>query len=156
MHHVRLTGFHVGQMHSPHRSPDKKEESMKIKILIVDDHEMFRHGLKTLLALQKDMEIVGEAENGQEAVSKTQTLRPDVILMDVNMPVMDGVESTRRILAEMPDMKILALSMCPDKQCSSGMMSAGARGYILKGGDFKELTSAIRAAADSENSRTLQ
>jgi DNA-binding NarL/FixJ family response regulator len=129
---------------------------MKIRILIVDDHRMFRHGLKTLLALQKDMEIVGEAENGQEAVSKTQTLHPDVILMDVNMPVMDGVESTRRILAEMPDMKILALSMCPDKECSSGMMNAGARGYILKGGDFKELTAAIRATADSGNSQTLQ
>jgi len=129
---------------------------MKIKILIVDDHQMFRHGLKTLLGLQKDMEIVGEAENGQEAVSKTQKLHPDVILMDVNMLVMDGVESTRRILAEMPDMKILALSMCPDKECSSDMISAGARGYILKGGDFKELTAAIRATAGSGNSLTLQ
>jgi DNA-binding NarL/FixJ family response regulator len=129
---------------------------MKIKILIVDDHQMFRHGLKTLLSLQKDMEIVGEAENGQEAVSKTQKLRPDVILMDVNMPVMDGVESTRRILAEMPDMKILALSMCADTGCNSGMMGAGARGYILKGGDFKELTAAIRATADSGYSQALQ
>jgi DNA-binding NarL/FixJ family response regulator len=134
----------------------RKKETMKIKILIVDDHQMFRHGLKTLLSLQKDMEIVGEAENGMDAVSKTQKLHPDVILMDVNMPVMDGVESTRRILAEMPDMKILALSMCADTGCNSGMMSAGARGYILKGGDFKELTAAIRATADSGNSQTLQ
>jgi|WetSurMetagenome_2_1015567.scaffolds.fasta_scaffold23864_4 DNA-binding NarL/FixJ family response regulator len=129
---------------------------MKIKILIVDDHQMYRNGLKTLLSLQKDMEIVGEAEDGQDAIAKTHHLHPDVVLMDVNMPVMDGIESTRRILAEMPDMKILALSMCADKECSAGMMRAGARGYILKGGDFTELTAAIRTAADSGHSQTLQ
>jgi hemolysin D len=120
---------------------------MKTKILVVDDHRMYRDGLKALLSLQNDMEIVGEAENGQEAIAKTRKLHPDVILMDVKMPVMDGVEATRRILAEMPDMKILALSMCSAEECSSGIMRAGARGYILKGGEFEELTDTIRRTA---------
>ena len=84
---------------------------MKSKVLIVDDHKMYRDGLKTLINLQKDMMVVGEAENGQEAIARTRELRPDIILMDVKMPVMDGVEATRRILAEMPGTKILALSM---------------------------------------------
>ena len=85
---------------------------MKTRILVVDDHRMYRDGLKALLALQSDMEVVGEAENGQEAIAKTRKLRPDVVLMDVKMPVMDGVEATRQIITEMPNMKILALTMC--------------------------------------------
>jgi DNA-binding NarL/FixJ family response regulator len=129
---------------------------MKTKILVVDDHRMFRDGLKALLSLQKDMEIVGEAENGQEAIAKTRTLHPDVILMDINMPVMDGIEATRRILDEMPGMKILALSMCPEEKCSAGIMRAGARGYIMKGGDFEQLTTAIREAADPGQYQTMQ
>ena len=127
-------------------------ETMKTRILVVDDHQMFRDGLKALLNLQKDMEVIGEAENGQDAVAKTRRLHPDVILMDVNMPVMDGIEATRRILAEMPGMTILALSMYSDKACSTGIMRAGARGYIVKGGDFEELTAAIRKEADSRSS----
>ena len=121
-----------------------KEETMKTKILIVDDHRMYRDGLKAMLARQIDMVVVGEAENGQEAITRTHELHPNVILMDVKMPVMDGVEATRRILAEMPDMKILALTMCSEQECSYGIMNAGARGYISKGGDFEELTAAIR------------
>ena len=126
-------------------------ETMKIRILIVDDHQMFRDGLKALLALQNDVEVVGEAQNGQEAVVLSRDLRPDIILMDVNMPVMDGVEATRRILAETPDMKILALSMYSDNGFVKGIMHAGALGYIMKGGDFDELSGAIRRAAGSGN-----
>jgi DNA-binding NarL/FixJ family response regulator len=125
---------------------------MKTRILVVDDHQMFRDGLKALLNLQKDMEVIGEAENGQDAVAKTRKLRPDIILMDIKMPVMDGVEATRRILAETPDMKILALSMNSDDGFKTSMMHAGALGYILKGGDFEELSGAIRQAAGSGNS----
>jgi DNA-binding NarL/FixJ family response regulator len=124
---------------------------MKTRILLVDDHQMYRDGLKALLSLQNDMEIVGEAKNGQEAIARTRELHPNVILMDVKMPVMDGVEATRRILAELPDMKILALTMCSTEECSYGIMRAGAMGYILKGGDFEELTTAIREAAGSGN-----
>jgi DNA-binding NarL/FixJ family response regulator len=100
---------------------------MKIKILIVDDHQIFRDGLKALFACQSDMEIVGEAENGRDAIAKTRKLRPDIILMDVNMPVMDRIEASRRIVAETPDMKILALSVCSEAECSSGIMRSGAR-----------------------------
>jgi len=117
---------------------------MKTTILIVDDHELFRDGLKRLLSCQSDMEVVGEAKNGQESIPLAHKLQPDVILMDVKMPVMDGIEATRRILSEMPGMKILALSMYSGDGFDSGMMQAGAVGYILKGGDFEELVDTIR------------
>ncbi len=133
----------------------KEKETTKTRVLIVDDHQMFRSGLKSLIALQNDMEIVGEAENGQDAVSKTRMLHPDVILMDVSMPVMDGIEATRRIITELPDTKILALSMSSDARSRSDMMRAGARKYLLKDGDIEELTAAIRDAADSGNSQSL-
>jgi DNA-binding NarL/FixJ family response regulator len=120
---------------------------MKAKVLIVDDHKMYRDGLKALINLQQDMVVVGEAANGQEAIARTRELLPDVILMDVKMPVMDGVEATRRILAEMPGTKILALSMYSDDGFTSGMKRAGALGYILKGSDFDELSGAIRRVA---------
>jgi len=120
---------------------------MKTRILIVDDHATFRDGLKMLINRESDMEVVGEAENGQVAVTLTRELKPDVILMDVKMPLMDGVEATRRIIAEIPDMKILALSMYTDVGFNSGMMRAGALGYILKGGEFEELAGTIRKVA---------
>jgi DNA-binding NarL/FixJ family response regulator len=120
---------------------------MKIRVLIVDDHLAFREGLKVVINHQADMEVVGVAENGEEAVALTRDLLPDIILMDVKMPVMDGTDATRRILAEMPDMKILALSMYNDAGFIEGMMHAGARGHILKGCDVEELAARIRRAA---------
>jgi len=124
---------------------------MKIRILIADDHLAFRSALKAMLALQKDLEVVGEAEDGKDAVAKTLELHPDVVLMDVNMPVMDGAEATSRILAEMPDMKILALSIYADDGFMANMMHAGALGYILKGCDSEELTDTIRRTAGSRS-----
>lgn len=126
-------------------------ETIKIRILIVDDHHSFREVLNALLALQNDMEVVGEAQNGQEAVVLSRELRPDIILMDVKMPVMDGIEATRRILAETPDMKILALSFYSDDGFVKDIMRAGALRYLLKSGDFEELAGAIRRAAGSGN-----
>ncbi len=125
---------------------------MKIRILIADDHQMFRSGLKEMLALQNDMEVVGEAENGQDAVAKALALHPDVVLMDVNMPVMDGAEATSRILAEMPGMKILALSIYADDGFMASIMQAGALGYILKGCDSEELSGAIRKVTEFQKS----
>ena len=120
---------------------------MKIRILVVDDHSAFRNGLKDLLAFQEDMEVVGEAPDGRVAVEKTLELRPDVVLMDVNMPVMDGAEATSRILAEMPGAKILALSIQAHNGYMASMLRAGARGYILKGCNSEELFGIIRRTA---------
>jgi DNA-binding NarL/FixJ family response regulator len=131
-------------------------EDMKIRILIVDDHQSFREVLKELFALQADIEVVGEAQNGQEAIELSRKLRPDVILMDVKMPVMDGVEATHRILAETPDRKILALSFYPDDGFVKDIMRAGALRYILKGSDFEELIAAIRKETAPGNARLLQ
>jgi DNA-binding NarL/FixJ family response regulator len=120
---------------------------MKTRVLIVDDHEAFRSGLKAVINHQADMEVVGEAENGEKAIALSRELLPDVILMDVKMPVMDGAEATSRILAETPGMKVLALSIYDDDEFMAGMTRAGALGYILKGCDSDELSAAIRKAA---------
>jgi DNA-binding NarL/FixJ family response regulator len=120
---------------------------MKIRILIVDDHRIFREGLKTLLNMQTDMEVIGEAENGIEAIATTRKLIPDIIIMDAKMPIMNGAEATRLILAEMPGMKILAHSIYSGDEFVTVMMHAGARGYILKGGDFLDLIDTIRRTA---------
>ncbi len=122
---------------------------MKTKVLIVDDHRVFRDGLKAVINHQTDMEVIGEADNGEKAVALTRELLPDVILMDVKMPIMNGAEATSRILAEMPGMKILALSIYDDDEFMASMMSAGALGYILKGCDSDELSAAIRRVAGS-------
>jgi DNA-binding NarL/FixJ family response regulator len=120
---------------------------MKTAILIVDDHELYRDGLKKLINCKSDMEVIGEARNGREAVSLARELQPDVTFMDVKMPVMDGIEATRRILSETPGMKILGLSMYSGDGFNSGMMQAGALGYMLKGGELEELLDKVRKVA---------
>ena len=122
-------------------------DSMKTRVLIVDDHQGFREGLKAVIDHQADMEVVGEAQDGAKAVALTRELLPDIVLMDVKMPGMDGAEATSRILAEMPGMKILALSIYADDGFMANMMRAGALGYILKGCDSEELFDTIRRIA---------
>jgi DNA-binding NarL/FixJ family response regulator len=124
---------------------------MKTRVLIVDDHQVFRDGLKLVINNQSDMEVVGEAGNGEKAIALTRELRPDIILMDVKMPVMDGAETTSRILAEMPSMKILGMSIYDDDGFMANMLRAGALGYILKGCDSEELTNTIRRTAGSRS-----
>ena len=121
---------------------------IKTRILIVDDHQMYRDELKKLIDHEADMGVVGIAENGKKAIELARGLQPDVILMDVKMPVMDGIEATRQILADKPDMKILALSMSSDDGSRTSMMRAGALGYIMKDDDFEELSGAIRKATN--------
>ncbi len=123
------------------------ENILKAKILIVDDHEKFRDGLKQLINSKSDTQVVGEAENGRKAVTLARELQPDLILMDVKMPVMDGIEATRRILADTPGMKILSLSMFSDNFINAGMMSAGCVGCLVKGDDFEEMYKVIRRVA---------
>jgi DNA-binding NarL/FixJ family response regulator len=112
---------------------------------------MYRDALKKLINREADMEVVGEAENGEKAITLTRELLPDVILMDVKMPIMDGAEATTRILNELPSMKILALSIYADDEFMANMMRAGTVGYILKGCDAEELFEVIRKATSQGN-----
>jgi DNA-binding NarL/FixJ family response regulator len=121
---------------------------MSIKILLADDHRILREGLRNLLAQQTDMTVVGEAADGKEAISLARQLKPDVVIMDVVMPGLDGVEATRRIRAEVPTAKIVALSMHSDRRYVSEMLRAGAAGYLVKDSAFDELNQAIRTVMD--------
>ncbi len=118
---------------------------MSIRILLADDHKIVREGLHALVASQEGMDVVGEASNGREAVQMTVDLKPDVVVMDVAMPDLNGIESTRRILVENPRCKIVGLSMHSDRRFLSEMLKAGATAYLLKDSAFEELASAIRA-----------
>ena len=115
---------------------------MKIKVLLADDHKIFRDGLRTLIE-KEGMEVVGEAENGRKAINLAEKLLPNVIVMDVSMPDMNGIEATRKIKAGMPDVKVIALSMHSDRRFVLGMLEAGASGYLLKDCAFGELATAI-------------
>jgi len=115
-----------------------------IRIIIADDHQIVRQGLRVLLEKEPDMEVVGEAEDGQTTVSLTKKLHPHVVLMDIKMPDLNGIEATRQILSELPDVKIIALSMYPDQRFVMNMLKSGARGYLLKDSAFEELAQAIR------------
>ncbi len=124
---------------------------METKILLADDHKITRDGLKALLENQKNMIVIGEAENGRQAVRLALELAPDVIVMDINMPELNGIEATRQIIAELPDTKIIALSMYSDKRYVVGMLKAGVSGYLLKNCAFDELVSAISAVVANQN-----
>jgi DNA-binding NarL/FixJ family response regulator len=117
----------------------------KIRVLIVDDHAILREGIRALLALQDDIGIVGEAADGREAVDKARQLEPDVILMDVAMPLMDGLEATRRIRKENPKAKILILTQYDNKEYVLSSIKSGASGCVPKRAVASELVSAIRA-----------
>ncbi len=122
---------------------------MSIKILISDDHKIIREGLRSLIAQEPDMEIVAEAENGRIALDMVQQLSPDIIIMDVTMPDMNGIEATKKILTDCPQIKVIALSMHSDKRYVTEMLNAGAMGYLLKDCAFEELTHAIRTVIDN-------
>jgi NarL family two-component system response regulator LiaR len=123
-----------------------------IRVLVVDDHAIVRKGTRALLAEVADMEVVGEAENGQEAVDQAEILRPDVILMDLVMPVMDGIEATRQITVGQPDIRILALTSFAADDKVFPAIKAGALGYLLKHADPEELVDAIRRVYHGEPS----
>jgi len=116
----------------------------KIRVLIADDHALIRAGLTTLLNGQKDMEVVGEARNGIEAIEKAIHLNPEIVLMDVSMPEMDGLSATSEIKKILPEVKILALTMHESEEYIFPMLQSGASGYVLKDTKPEELMSAIR------------
>jgi DNA-binding NarL/FixJ family response regulator len=116
----------------------------KIKVLLADDHSLFREGLRSLLEDQEDIEIVGEAEDGLEATRLVPELEPTVVLMDINMPVIDGVEATRMILKENEDVRIIILTMYPQDEYVFEALKAGAKAYLLKDTRSKKLLEVIR------------
>lgn len=122
----------------------------KIRVLVADDHTLFRDGVKALLAGTADLLVVGEAATGDEAVARSQELSPDVVLMDINMPEVNGIEATRRILQHDPKTGIVMVTMLEDDASVFAAMRAGARGYVLKGAHHSELLNAIRAVAQGQ------
>lgn len=123
---------------------------LPIKLMIADDHKLFREGLKALLAVTEDIEIIGEAEDGNTALRKCRELEPDIILMDINMPGLNGILATQQILKEHPQTGIIMLTMLEDDASVFSAMRAGARGYLLKGADPNEVLSVIRAVVDGQ------
>jgi two-component system, NarL family, response regulator LiaR len=123
------------------------EDAMTIRILITDDHKVVRQGLRMVLELDPELEVVGEASNGEEALGMARRLEPDVVLMDLLMPVMGGIEATAEIRRELPDTEVVALTSVLEGASVAGAIRAGAIGYLLKNTEADELRRAIRTAA---------
>jgi len=129
-----------------HEQPEERQ----LQVLIADDHQIFRDGLKALISRSKELKLVGEATTGEEAVAKAEHLQPDVVLMDIQMPGMGGIEATRRILEVSPHIKVLMVTMYDDDTWVFEAMRAGARGYLLKGATHREVLRAIQAVGSGE------
>jgi NarL family two-component system response regulator LiaR len=125
--------------------------SQTIQVMLVDDHNVVRSGLATFLRAYGDLELVGEAKNGLEAVNLCHQKKPDVILMDLMMPEMDGIAATRAILADYPDIKIIAMTSFEEEELVHGVLAAGAISYLLKNVSADELSKAIRAAVSGRS-----
>ncbi len=122
----------------------------KIKILLVDDHKLLRDGLRNIIEQKSNMEIIGEASDGREAIKIASKLQPNVIVMDVAMPGLNGIEAAKKINKNHPEIKIIGLSMHSEKQFIQGMFKAGAFGYLLKDGDADELITAISTVMENK------
>jgi DNA-binding NarL/FixJ family response regulator len=121
-----------------------------IHVLIADDHPLFRHGITSLLSAETDLEIVGEATTGEEVIDRAAALQPDVIIMDIQMPEVNGIEATRRILHVSPHIRILVVTMFDDDASVFAAMRAGARGYMLKDSHQSDILRAVRAVGRGE------
>jgi DNA-binding NarL/FixJ family response regulator len=121
-----------------------------LRVLIADDHPLFRSGLRALLAAEPEVELVGEASTGQEAITLAATLQPDLIIMDIQMPDLNGIEATRQIIHASPHMGVLIVTMFDDDPSVFAAMRAGAKGYLLKGAKHEEMLRAIRAVGSGE------
>lgn len=121
-----------------------------IKIVIADDHEMFRDGFKLMLTKQPSIQLLGEAENGRELLQLTQSLQPDVVVTDIKMPIMDGIEATQKIKTLFPEMGIIGLSMFDEDDLIVDMLEAGAKGYLLKNAGKEHIVEAIKTVYDGD------
>ena len=117
---------------------------MNIKVLLADDHKIIRDGLRSLIERHPEMEVVGEADNGRTTIQLARELEPDVVIMDISMPDLNGIDATHQIVTDVPGIKVIALSMHSDKRFVVGMFKAGAAGYLLKDSAFDELEQAVR------------
>lgn len=123
---------------------------MKIKVLIVDDHQLFREGIVTLLFSAENIEVIAQAEDGLDAIEKAKHFKPDVVLLDITMPRMNGIEATKKLKALIPEIKIISLSMHSEKEYVKGVLDAGADGYLLKNCTYRQLTEAIQSVYDGK------
>jgi DNA-binding NarL/FixJ family response regulator len=123
---------------------------MAIKIILADDHRIIREGLRALLEKEPGVEVIAEAADGRTTVKLCREFVPDVVIMDITMPDLNGIEATHQILSEMPDIKVIALSMHSDKRFVSEMLNAGALAYLLKDAAFEELSDALRAVNSNQ------
>ncbi len=127
-----------------------------IKVVVVDDHTLLREGLCRILNMEEDISVIGEAENGHEAIEKACKLKPDIILMDINMPDMNGIDATRKIKENFPNIKIVGLTLHDDDQYVFEMVRAGANGYVLKDVESQELIETIRKVNKGESMMTAR
>lgn len=125
-------------------------EGREIKILLVDDHKMMRDGLRNTVKKQQDLTVIGEASNGKEAVEFVQKNSPDVVIMDVNMPIMDGIEATQHIMSAMPKVTIIGLSLHEGTTVKKNMLKVGAAAYVTKDKAVKTLCATIREVVNSK------
>jgi two-component system response regulator NreC len=123
---------------------------MSIRIILADDHAIVRHGLSKLIQQEKDMEVIAQAQDGHSTVELTRELSPDMVIMDIGMPDLNGIEATRQIIRDFPQVKVIGLSMHSGQKFVSEMLRAGASGYLLKDCALEELTTAIKTVADGK------
>ncbi len=137
------------------KKPDLTAAGEKLRIIIADDHSVVRRGLVSVISLDPNIDIVAEAENGEEALEKTRELYPDVVVMDVSMPVLDGIEATRRLKAEMPGIKVIGLSMFDDEDIRRRMLKNGASAYFCKSGPLEDFLAILRDLRTAESSKSV-
>lgn len=140
-----------GIMHKGSIDDRERDTSMTIRVVIADDHTVVRKGIRDLLSDEDDITVVGEARNGHEAVDLALTLQPDVVVMDIAMPELSGVEATRQLRAQAPSVRVLVLTAYDDDPYIYGLLDAGASGYILKTAESREIVRAVRTTAAGQS-----
>jgi DNA-binding NarL/FixJ family response regulator len=127
-----------------------KSTSTSINIILADDHEIFRDGFRVMISKIQEMNLIGEAQNGKELIKLTKKLNPDIIITDIKMPVMDGIEATKQLKTEQPKVGIIALSMFNEEHLIVDMLEAGAKGYLLKNANKEEIIAAVKAVYNDQ------